>query len=499
MRIVWVLVFFCPLLQSGQAGAETLERVPLVVRIGEQRLLRVPGLVRYALGSPVVRVHPLGENLTGSEARESLLIRAVEPGAGDLWIWKTDGSSEHRSIEVEKSSESSMPAGLSRALSRLESCEVILAGPGVILRGQLEDEAEAGRVWAVVHAFPKAVLDETDLSDALLARAKIRLEAATQHLAQLASLRVEQIGQTLWVRGSVHKVEDLPSIERRIRSAFSAVELELDALPDSAPTVHFKVFLLELKKSRIGSFGLSWPALQEGAFRVTTSGIQDMLQLDLTLQELEGEGAVHVLSNPELVVRAPGEAQLFAGGEIPISVREHYYQNTTWKAYGLTLKLKVAATTSEKVRLEVFTEVSRLDPSITLDQVPALQTNRMNTSVDARYGIPLFLSGLLQQGTRENARGLPLLRQIPVLGALFGSEDYLNERSELVAVLLPGLEPPPPPVGRFEVERKRMREIFGEAPGSGFGAEPATVASPAPAPAEIETNFRRRVEWGLLR
>jgi Flp pilus assembly secretin CpaC len=72
--------------------------------------------------------------------------------------------------------------------------------------------------------------------------------------------------------------------------------------------------------------------------------------------------------------------------------------------------------------------VSRLDYSIqnSVDKLPGLQANRMKTQVDARYGVPLLLSGLLQQTDREQAKGLPFLSQIPVLGPLFGSQDYLR-------------------------------------------------------------------------
>ena len=175
-----------------------------------------------------------------------------------------------------------------------------------------------------------------------------------------------------------------------------------------------------------------------------------MLQLDVALQALEGEGSARILSSPELVVRAPGEAELFAGGEIPIETSSAYASNVTWKNFGLSLKLNVTATTAEKVRLDIFTEVSHLDQSISSNsKIPGLQANRMKTQVDARYGVPLLLSGLLQQGTRESARGLPLLRQIPVLGLLFGSDDYLNERSELVAILLPSSSPPPAPLSKI--------------------------------------------------
>jgi hypothetical protein len=459
----------------SRAENEAVEKAPLVLSVGEQRLLRTPGLSRFSLGGSVARSHPLGKSLGGEDARDSLLIRGEAPGPGDLWIWKSDGSSEHRAIQVERGQLLELSAPLARALSRLEECEIIPSGPDVLIRGRIETMREAARVSAILHAYPKEVVDGTSLAEPLLKKGREELEAALRELQLETHARVERVGSTLWVRGGLERKSDRAGVERRLKAAFPPVECELDALPDSAPTVHFKVFLLELKKNRSGAFGLTWPALQEGAFRVTTSGVQDMLQLDLTLQALETEGSVRVLSNPELVVRPPGEAQLFAGGELPISLKSHYYESVTWKNYGLTLKLKVTDTTSERVRLEIFTEVSRLDPTIAMDNVPGLQTNRMNTSVDARYGKPLFLSGLLQEGTRESARGLPLLRRLPILGALFGSEDYLNERSELVAVLLPGLDPPSAPMHRFESTEAASRPTPADTPPAG---DPATPSRP---------------------
>jgi type II secretory pathway component GspD/PulD (secretin) len=73
----------------------------------------------------------------------------------------------------------------------------------------------------------------------------------------------------------------------------------------------------------------------------------------------------------------------------------------------------------------------------------------MKTQIDARYGKPLLLSGLLQQNVRRQVKGLPLLKDIPILGALFGSEDYLNDRSELVAILVPSRDVPEAPLEKL--------------------------------------------------
>lgn len=444
----WLSLLICTLavLPASAAtpppDAGVVERAPLVLGQGEQRLLRAPGLKRYSLGSACLRAHAM-------DSQDALLIKGMTPGMGDLWIWKQDGTSEHRSIRVEKVSAGELPPALEKGLGHLEQTEVLLAGSGVILRGEIRTTAEGARIRALSQAFPKELHDETEASDDFLKDSEKRLDSWIKTTPTASGLKLEREGKNLFVRGSLERPSLQIAAEKEIRRIFPQAVVELDSLPDTSPTVYFRVFLLELKKSRFHSIGLSWPAIQEGAFRVTSTGIQDALGLDVAIQALEGEGSLRILSNPELVVRAPGEAELFAGGEIPIQAKSAYYSNTTWKNYGLTLHLKVSQSSGERVRLEIFTEVSHLDQSIALNDVPGLQTNRMKTQVDARYGQPLLLSGLLQQGMREQAKGLPILRRIPVLGTLFGSEDYLQERSELVAILLPASAPPSQPMERL--------------------------------------------------
>ena len=311
----------------------------------------------------------------------------MSPGLSDLWIWHPDGSSDHQTVRVEKTVGADLKTGLERALGGLQEVEVLISGAGVILRGEVRSRAEATRIEALIRGWPADIHDESQIADSLLDEAQSQLANWIQHSHNSTRLRVERIDGILWIRGSIEQPGEKSAAEKQARNIFPLVQTEIDSLPDAAPTIHFRVFLLELKRSRFHSLGLSWPASVEGAFRVTTSGIQDMLQLDVALQALEGEGSARILSSPELVVRAPGEAELFAGGEIPIESSSTYYSNITWKNFGLSLKLNVTATTAEKVRLDIFTEVSHLDQSISPNsKVPGLQANRMKTQVDARYG-----------------------------------------------------------------------------------------------------------------
>ncbi len=440
-----IILFLC-LFPSKTVFATPKEYPPLAIAVGEQRLLRIPGLARYSLGSDVIRVHPLPKN--ADSAQESLLMKGVHAGMGDLWVWKKDGSADHRSIQVVKSADDGLTPALERSLGRLEETEIIYSGNGVVLRGETQTLAESARIAALVQAFPKEILDETEPANSLLKLGQRKLESWLKQSPYASKLKIERSDQSLWIRGSINSPSEQNDVKKRILALFPLTHVEIQNMPDDSPTVHFKVFLLELKRNRFGSFGLEWPDNQPGAFQVTSSGIQNALQLNLTLHELEGDGSAKILSNPELVVRAPGEAELFSGGELPIQLQSTFYSNVTWKTFGLTLHLKVSQTTTDRVRLDIKTEISHLDPSLATDKIPGIQTNRMTTQVDAQYGAPLFLSGLLQQETREQARGLPFLRDIPVLGALFGSDDYLHERSELVAILLPNRNPPRAPMER---------------------------------------------------
>jgi hypothetical protein len=424
---------------TGLSG--TIERPPLLLGQGEQRLLHAEGLKKYSVGGGSIHAHGIG--------KDGILVKGVSPGLGDLWVWLSDGTAEHRTIRVEKTVGAEVKPDLERALGGLQQAEVLVSGNGVILRGEISSLQEANRVGALIKGWPAEVHDETQLGSELLTNAKEKLEAWTQQSRSASHLRVELFDGAVWVRGSIENPTERAQIERQVRSIFPMAQTEIDSLPDGAPTVHFRVFLLELKKDKSGALGLEWPDFQEAAFHVTTAAIQNMVGLDVTLHAMESEGSAKILSSPELVVRAPGEAELFSGGEFPIQSQSAYYSSVSWKNYGLLLKLNVTNTTSEKVRLDIQTEVSHIDQSMaTKDGIPALQTNRMKTQVDARYGVPLLLSGLLQSENRENAKGLPFLRNIPVLGLLFGSEDYQNNRSELVAILLPSSTPPPAPIAK---------------------------------------------------
>ena len=256
----------------------------------------------------------------------------------------------------------------------------------------------------------------------------------------------------LSVVGGLSHTQWVNAVTQRIPQIQPLTSIEIQTISDNNPTIYFKVFLLEVKKELITDLGLSWPSLNPVLFQLSPAKFWVGPNLDLSIHALSEKGLARVLSSPELVVRAPGQAELFAGGELPIRQRSKFNDNILWRSIGLSLKLDVKEYGGEKVRLSIETEMSHLDSALTNDHMPGVQSNRLKTQVDATFGKPILLSGLLQESVRERVKGLPWLSDLPVLGSLFGSEDYQNDRSELVAILLPQHEPPANPMQRVSSE-----------------------------------------------
>lgn len=426
---------------------------PVILAVGEQREITIPDLERFSLGNDCVRAW-------SNPGRKSLLIKGIRPGSTDLWILKKDRTTEIRTLWVQSWTLPSLPLGVPRALDGLSEAEVLVQAEGFVLRGTIRSPEEARKIALATATYPKWILDHTlwepELQEAMLKKAQAWLRAGNH-----PKLWTEAQGERVWIRGSVRDPDTLATIERVILERLPGVRSGLKSMPDANPTIYFQVYLLEIKHDDFQSLGIRWPG-NDGAgipaFRVTPWKLQNEINFDLGIDLLAGKGLAKVLAKPELVVRAPGEAELFAGGELPIRQRSGMQLRVDWRAYGLKLTLKTAHSDDSRVRLDILAEVSQLDGATTNDEIPSVRVNRMKTQVDAAFGSPLLLCGLFQERQRRHARGIPGLREIPWLGTLFGSEDFLNERSELVVILLPHTQAPP------EISANTLRKLEIELP-----------------------------------
>jgi pilus assembly protein CpaC len=165
------------------------------------------------------------------------------------------------------------------------------------------------------------------------------------------------------------------------------------------------------------------------------------------VQALEDIGLVHTLAEPNLTAVSGESAKFLAGGEFPVPVSRDRDGNITvvFKQFGVGLAFTPVVLDKGHISLMVSTEVSELTNAGAFRMagggitngltIPALAVRRAETTVELPSGGSLVIGGLLQQQTKQNINGFPGLKDLPVLGALFRSRDFMNSETELVVMV----------------------------------------------------------------
>lgn len=163
------------------------------------------------------------------------------------------------------------------------------------------------------------------------------------------------------------------------------------------------------------------------------------------LDALETQGLVSVLAEPSLTTTSGKTANFLAGGEFPIPLVDSDGSVTVeYKPFGISLNFTPVVLSKEKISLTVAPEVSTISTvdSLTLGTtstfvVPSLQTRRAETTVELGSGQTFAIAGLLKNDRSNNIDKFPGLGDMPVLGALFRSQEFQNDQTELVILVTP--------------------------------------------------------------
>jgi pilus assembly protein CpaC len=176
-----------------------------------------------------------------------------------------------------------------------------------------------------------------------------------------------------------------------------------------------------------------------------------------TLQAMEQAGVIHTLAEPSLTAISGETATFVAGGEFPVlngftcttsSAAPAVCQpSVTFKKFGVSLNFTPVVLSEGRISLKVMTEVSDLTSNNSLTvaipgtsqtaTIPSIRTRRADTTVELPSGGSLAMAGMIQEDTKHQVNGLPGLMELPVLGALFKSNDYINQRTELMVLVTP--------------------------------------------------------------
>jgi pilus assembly protein CpaC len=161
---------------------------------------------------------------------------------------------------------------------------------------------------------------------------------------------------------------------------------------------------------------------------------------------------VRTLAEPNLTAISGESATFIAGGEFPFPTGVTCQTNPSgsvgqcapsiaFKKFGISLNFTPVVLSEGKISLRVMTEVSEVsnDNSILISgiSVPSVKTRRAETTLEIPSGGSMAMAGLIQQQTKQAVNGMPGIDQLPILGQLFRSQDFVNNETELMVLVTP--------------------------------------------------------------
>ncbi|MFQ5964211.1 MAG: type II and III secretion system protein family protein [Candidatus Scalinduaceae bacterium] len=170
------------------------------------------------------------------------------------------------------------------------------------------------------------------------------------------------------------------------------------------------------------------------------------------IDALKENGLIKILAEPTLITLSGKSAHFLAGGEFPVPVPQvgggggGTTITIVWKPFGVGLNFTPMVLSDGRISMLVAPEVSELDftNAVSLQGfiIPALDVRRVSTTIELSDGQSFVIAGLLKDNIRETVQKYPLLGDVPVLGALFRSSQYIKNETELIVIVTPHLVRP---------------------------------------------------------
>lgn len=352
-------------------------------------------------------------------------------------------------------------------------------------------------VYVTAKSPGATVIYAVDASDNVLLNAPVRVEFALSQLRQSlqrlvpgSAISVDQVDTNLVLSGSVADAGQADKAKVLAAAVTGAVKggQVVNRLSVATPNqVNLQVRIAEVDRNILKQIGIDWSRLgrtvsfntvsNQGLTMPTNQLSVGMLSNVLaTVDALSTEGFLTVLAEPNLTAVSGQTASFLAGGEFPYEVAQSSAGSAPvftveFKQFGVQLAFTPTIIDANHLNLRVRPEVSQLDfanaVTVSGSLVPALTVRRAETTIDLASGQSFALAGLLMHNTSQDISKVPWLGDIPILGALFRSNKFQNNETELVVIVTPYLVQPPQtvaaaPTDGFEAPHDAQQVLFGD-------------------------------------
>ncbi|MGE0084715.1 MAG: type IV pilus secretin PilQ [Desulfococcaceae bacterium] len=159
--------------------------------------------------------------------------------------------------------------------------------------------------------------------------------------------------------------------------------------------------------------------------------------LGIQLSALEEEGKIRILSNPSISTLDNHTALIESGREVPYQTVEDDEVNIEFKKAALSLEVTPHVIEDSFLKMKIITSKDELDFSNSVEGNPTVITKKAQTDVILRDGQTMVIGGLRKETENRGQSGVPVLKDIPLLGNLFKKEYRSSSREEILIFITP--------------------------------------------------------------
>ena len=210
----------------------------------------------------------------------------------------------------------------------------------------------------------------------------------------------------------------------------------------SQQMVEISVEITEINENKSLELGIKWPdelsAAESSIPSLIESGSwQRLTEFTATLKALETNGAAKILSKPKLITKSGTTAKFIVGGEFPIVATAIGTSSVEWKEYGIMMTIMPTILPDGKIDIKLNTEVSRLDYNAPVAGYPSIAKRQASSNLQIKDGQTMVLAGLIETTKGETVEGIPLLCDIPIIGALFSLTKHYETKTNVLIFVTP--------------------------------------------------------------
>ncbi|GAA4014532.1 type II and III secretion system protein family protein [Actimicrobium antarcticum] len=403
--------------------------------VGESRVFPTPGVARIAVGN--------GQIMSAAALDEKeVIVFANGVGTSSLFVWNADGRYQRVKVSIVPGDTSRIAREVAAFLKTMLNARTSIVGDKVIVEGDNLSDGDLAKVEQLEKRYPQIINFTNRLGWEPMVMLDVKVVEFPVNELREIGLKWGSVGGAaigaIWSPG--RRGTDGP-YQINIQSAQSA------PAPITNPG---------------GAGAAAGVVLPSGLNVLSALNLGLNAQLNLLAQE----GKASLLAQPQLSARSGTKASFLAGGEFPYTVATNNGVTVQFKPYGIKLDILPKVDRNGVVRATIETEVSKIDASISSLAGPALQTRKTNTEFNVRAGETIVLAGMLQVDNSTSIDKVPLLGDIPILGALFRSKRFENKETELVVFVTPTVVDSRTPALMDRVERAtgQLQNNLGKSP-----------------------------------